>query len=423
MWKAAACSALLLLAVALLPTALAVSPEAESDAAILRQLRASVHAWNSAWLGGQDGWQLASGAAPCKWHGVTCDEQGRVVKLVLGSVDALFVSTGVMDPNNTKWRADVFPFGSKGGPGPLLPALARLRSLGHLEIAHLYAGLEVGIPEEWCRAGAFPSLIRLRLGARSLSAPLPDIQPGALPALQLLHLELPWLSTSLPASWGAGTEVLPALEELSLQAVLEGPLPPSWRRGFASLRSLSLKVRDTDAPPLPGGLPADWAAGFPRLQLLELIEVRVSEPTLPGAWAGGGFPRLQTLQLYRAGLTGTLPAALLPAHPALRELGLAESRFNGTLPAEWAAHEGIEIVDLRGNLLTGTAFPPAWLRGGALPRLKRLELSSNFGLGGALPASLPWSHIQDIDLAFTEVGGSVPAAWCNATFRATLRTL
>lgn len=160
MWKAAACSALLLLAVALLPTALAVSPEAgvqgrswkhsqprcrgglsctarcmwhccreagscagtpwwhrampavkapprhgrrrrsptptphpptppthtpvplaESDAAILRQLRASVHAWNSAWLGGQDGWQLASGAAPCKWHGVTCDEQGRVVKL------------------------------------------------------------------------------------------------------------------------------------------------------------------------------------------------------------------------------------------------------------------------------------------------------------------------------------------------------
>lgn len=105
------------------------------------------------------------------------------------------------------------------------------------------------------------------------------------------------------------------------------------------MRSLSLKVRDTDAPPLPGGLPADWAAGFPRLQLLELIEVRVSEPTLPGAWAGGGFPRLQTLQLYRAGLTGTLPAALLPAHPALRELGLAESRFNGTLPAEWAAHE------------------------------------------------------------------------------------
>lgn len=58
--------------------------------------------------------------------------------------------------------------------------------------------------------------------------------------------------------------------------------------------------------------------------------------------------------------------------------------------------QGIEIVDLRGNLLTGTAFPPAWLRGGALPRLKRLELSSNFGLGGALPASLPWSHIQDM---------------------------
>lgn len=57
------------------------SPPAEADAAILLELRASVHAWNPAWSGGWDGWQLASGAAPCAWHGVTCDRQGRVLKL------------------------------------------------------------------------------------------------------------------------------------------------------------------------------------------------------------------------------------------------------------------------------------------------------------------------------------------------------
>lgn len=61
-----------------------------------------------------------------------------------------------------------------------------------------------------------------------------------------------------------------------------------------------------------------------------------------------------------------------------------------------AALQGIEVVDLQGNLLTGTPFPPAWLHGGALPHLKRLELSNNRALGGTLPASLPWTSIQEM---------------------------
>ncbi|KAL4437186.1 hypothetical protein ABPG75_004325 [Micractinium tetrahymenae] len=204
---------------------------------------------------------------------------------------------------------------------------------------------------------------------------------------------------------------------------LEGPLPPAWHRGFRSLRSLSLRIRHRDVPPLPGGLPSEWAAGFPRLQLLGFGDVRVSEPTLPQSWAEGGFPLLQTLQLYRFGLQGTLPPQLLPAHPELRMLGLAENRLRGTLPPEWGAHEGIEVVDLRANLLTGPAFPPAWLRDGALPQLKRLELSSNDGLNGSLPASLPWPGLQGIDVSFTKVAGSIPAAWCRAAFNATLHTV
>ncbi|KAL4423507.1 hypothetical protein ABPG77_003640 [Micractinium sp. CCAP 211/92] len=394
---------------------------AEADAAILLQLRASVHAWNPAWSGGWDGWQLASGAAPCAWHGVTCDRQGRVLKLVLASSETLFASTGVANFTNWKWRAEVFPFGSKGGPGPLLPALARLRRLRHLEVSHLFAGLEGGIPQEWCLSGAFPSLTRLRLAARSLGAPLPDIQPGALRALRLLFLEMPWLQTSLPASWGASPAVLPSLEELSVQAVFTGMLPPAWHRGFPSLRELSLRNRHTNPPPLPGALPGEWAEGFPRLLLLGLVDVRLSEPTLPAAWAEGGFPLLQTLQLFGMALRGSLPATLLPAHPSLRVLGLSENRFNGSLPAAWAAHEGIEMVDVRDNLLTGTPFPPAWLHVGALPSLKRLEVSNNVALGGTLPASLPWTSIQEIDVAFTKMSGSVPSAWCNASFNATLR--
>lgn len=102
---------------------------------------------------------------------------------------------------------------------------------------------------------------------------------------------------------------------------------------------MSLRIRHADVPPLSGGLPPEWAAGFPRLQALRLEELRVSQPTLPAAWAQRGFPMLQTLMLDGLGLNGTLPATLLPAHPGLRVLGLANSRLSGPLPADWGAHQ------------------------------------------------------------------------------------
>lgn len=53
----------------------------------------------------------------------------------------------------------------------------------------------------------------------------------------------------------------------------------------------------------------------------------------------------------------------------------------------------MHALSLRGNQLTGPAFPPSWLQQGALVIL---ILSGNHGLTGTLPASLPWPYFNEL---------------------------
>ena len=48
------------------------------------------------------------------------------------------------------------------------------------------------------------------------------------------------------------------------------------------------------------------------------------------------------------------------------------------------------------NSLSGPAFPPAWLRPGAMPDLATLVLSGNAGLAGTLPADLAWPNLKTL---------------------------
>lgn len=169
---------------------------------------------------------------------------------------------------------------------------------------------------------------RLALGGHSLSAPLPDIRPGALPSLARLELVFPGLHTTLPPSWGADPAVLPNLRELRVHVRLEGSLPASWALGFRHLSTLDIDCgasqtpgmmpftrftthnktwqavaqHDADgsggntAPAQLHGLPAEWGSpsGFPRLTDLRLVSLPVAG-ALPRSWADGGFPLLLSL--------------------------------------------------------------------------------------------------------------------------------
>lgn len=151
---------------------------------------------------------------------------------------------------------------------------------------------------------------RLLITTVSMAAPLPDIQPGALPRLFRLHIDAAALRTPLPASWGA-PGVLPSLSELHVCAQIEGPLPPEWAHGFSQLDSLKLEAGHmsqvapflllpadwaalAQQPPPALALPPEWADGFPSLTILALRGLGTSQ-TLPREWAEGGFPLLEAL--------------------------------------------------------------------------------------------------------------------------------
>lgn len=155
-------------------------------------------------------------------------------------------------------------------------------------------------------------------------SPLPDVEPGALPLLQMLTVDLvkPLQPLRLPDSWGQ-PGLLPQLRSLKILAPVALPLPTSWARGFSQLVDLILaapKPNSTaaaDRQPagtLPGAMaPAAAAEGAP--------PANEAARQLPDEWARG-FPKLNSLMVSYQGLSGRFPAAWQAegSFPLLRDL-------------------------------------------------------------------------------------------------------
>ena len=176
-------------------------------------------------------------------------------------------------------------------------------------------------PKLLTQPSALAPSCRLRLTATTLANPLPEIQPGALPRLEELHIEFNELRSTLPASWGSSPDVLPSLQQLSLVAQVEGELPREWAGGFKRLANMAIVRMPDGATQILGEvflqaavaaqrdkaastqvaeqgtrlqLPAEWATGFPTLTHLSLFNLGLAG-TIPQAWQRGGFPTLAHL--------------------------------------------------------------------------------------------------------------------------------
>lgn len=161
-------------------------------------------------------------------------------------------------------------------------------------------------------ACCLPRLRSLALIVQAFTAadPLPAVQPGALPRLTELTMEMmaQRQPVPLPASWGS-PDVWPSLRELHITSPIALPLPPDWAHGFSELQTLFLDsnlkpnlsrtAADAEHPNIPDGPthppPAEWGRGFPRLQSLTLAYLGLNG-TFPAAWqASGSFPELREL--------------------------------------------------------------------------------------------------------------------------------
>lgn len=133
--------------------------------------------------------------------------------------------------------------------------------------------------------------------------PLPPVEAGALPALQVLELQAAHQEAPLrlPPRWGQ-PEVLPALQALTIQAPVALPLPASWSQGFLRLTKLVMAAPD---PSL-----ADGAASGPAAAATAATMPPTDEAAgrLPDSWARG-FPSLRILALNGLGLAGGFSAA------------------------------------------------------------------------------------------------------------------
>ena len=181
---------------------------------------------------------------------------------------------------------------------------------------------------------------------------------------------------------------------------------------------------------LAGPIPSDLGS------LTNVRWLLLSSNALTGAIPGelGSLGNLESLSLWGNELTGSIPAALGNL-TGLEWLALSSNELTGRIPAELGRLANLEYLSLGWNELTG-AIPAAlgnltdlevlrlssneltgstiWLEN--LTNLEWLNLSANWGVTGALPASLELPSLERLDIFFTQT--CAPAGW-----RAWLKTI
>ena len=231
-----------------------------------------------------------------EWYGVTTDQEGRVIRLVLGRWS---------DP-----AGPIAPFGPDLNLEGELPA--ELGNLTRLQELSLGVNQLVGeIPSE---LGRLSRLTTLDLNNNQLTGDVPP-ELGSLPNLQGLYLGNNALTGAIPAELGQ----LSNLQALDLRGnALTGSIPAELGN-LSRLQRLSLGGNE-----LTGAIPTEL----------------------------GNLSRLQRLRLAWNELTGAIPAELGNLSE-LRQLYLAANALTGEIPSELGELPNLAVLNLGGNRLTG----------------------------------------------------------------------
>lgn len=114
------------------------------------------------------------------------------------------------------------------------------------------------------------------------------------------------------------------------------------------------------------------------------------------------FPKLKELRLDRNQLSGGLPAALGQLKQ-LRVIDLSKNLFVGKLPSDWKKLGNVRELDLNGNYIGGEI--PPWID--RWVELRRLDLHRNMFAGEIPPRLAALPQLQDVRLSFNLFRGEL----------------
>ena len=370
----------------IIPDSMTVPDAPEERAALIALYEATSGAnWTH-----NDNW--STGASISTWYGVTTDESGRVVELLLsgnglsGPLPDLgaLIYLKILDAS----------YNQISGPIPDLGALTNLRdlylssnqltgSIPDLSALTKLTSLDLGFNQ---LTGSFPDLsaltdlTSLTFGSNQLSGPLPDL--SALTSLTDLSLTSNQFSGSIPE-----LSALSNLRELYLGSnLLTGSVPD-----LSALTSLTwLDVSHNELTGLPQNLGA-----LTSLTWLSLSNNQISG-SIPDLSA---LTNLRWLDLAHNQLSGSIPN--LSALTNLSNLSLDSNQLTGSIP-ELSALTNLTSLSLGSNQLSGS-IPNL----SALTNLTSLSLDSN-QLSGSIPALSALTKLTSLDLGSNQLTGSIP---------------
>jgi hypothetical protein len=150
--------------------------------------------------------------------------------------------------------------------------------------------------------------------------------------------------------------------------------------------------------------PPEQLSQLTNLELLDISSSNLCGPTLPTSWKL--LTKLSTLDISCVnGCTS----------------GAGGSSGSRSIPSAWGLMAALEQLRAVGAGLAGSldALP---LGNGSWPNLTVLLLDNNWGLSGTLPPSWAQQPLRVLSLGNTNIQGSLPARWGDATANSTLRS-
>lgn len=301
--------------------------------------------------------------SPCKFVGVTCNEQsGKVIEIML--------------PNMSL-------------SGQISPSISSLQSLSSLHLgANSISGI---IPFELIGC---TNLQALNLSSNNLTGHLPDL--SSLKNLQLIDLSSNHFFGSFP-SWVSNLSGLVQLG-LAQNNFDEGAVPPS----IGDLKNLTwLFLAQCN---LSGDIP-DSFSQLQSLGTLDLSQNQISGPfpkwipTLSNLWK---------IELYGNNLTGEIPPEL-GGLISLQQFDISRNKFSGKLPMEIGNLKNLTLFQAYRNNFWGE-FPEGF---GSMQFLVTLSIYEN-GFSGEFPANLgQFSPLNGIDISENNFSGPFPRFLCQ----------